>query len=175
VRASEALAARLAERGLDCQVLNAVRHREEAQIVTGAGEAGRLTIATNMAGRGTDIALGPGVAELGGLHVISTEWHEAARIDRQLFGRGARQGDPGSVQAFASLEDALPLRYASAPLLRLTAAGLRAGLPGAEACALRLLSLAQHVAQKRAARQRRQLLEVDLWLDESLSFAGRTV
>ena len=84
-------------------VLNAKYHQQEAEIVARAGQRGAVTIATNMAGRGTDIKLGPGVAELGGLHVIGTERHEARRIDRQLRGRCARQGDPGSSHFFISL------------------------------------------------------------------------
>jgi preprotein translocase subunit SecA len=85
--------------------LNAKNHEIEAQIVAQAGQKGRVTVATNMAGRGTDIKLGEGVAELGGLHVIGTERHEARRIDRQLAGRCARQGDPGSAQFFISVDD----------------------------------------------------------------------
>jgi preprotein translocase subunit SecA len=104
---SERLSARLRELGIEHQVLNARQHEQEAHIVERAGEAGRVTIATNMAGRGTDIKLGPGVAELGGLHVIGTERHEALRIDRQLMGRAGRQGDPGSCQFYLSLDDEL--------------------------------------------------------------------
>ncbi len=103
VAASEILAKRLGEIGLNCQVLNAVRHAEEAQIVAQAGEAGRITIATNMAGRGTDILLGHGAAAAGGLHVIATEPNEAERVDRQLFGRAGRQGKPGQRAAFRQL------------------------------------------------------------------------
>ncbi len=104
---SEKLAARLKEAGIEHKVLNARFHEMEANIVAEAGQAGRVTIATNMAGRGTDIKLGPGVAEAGGLHVLGTERHEALRIDRQLIGRSGRQGDPGSCQFFVSLEDEL--------------------------------------------------------------------
>jgi preprotein translocase subunit SecA len=88
-------------------VLNAKQHEREAEIVAQAGERGQVTIATNMAGRGTDIKLGPGVAELGGLHVIGTERHDARRIDRQLAGRAGRQGDRGSCQFFLALDDEL--------------------------------------------------------------------
>ena len=112
VRDSEHLSMLLQQRGLEHEVLNAVRHAEEARIVAQAGQAGRITVATNMAGRGTDIVLGRGVAEAGGLHVLATERHEARRIDRQLFGRCARQGDPGSAQAIVSLEDELFRRHA---------------------------------------------------------------
>jgi preprotein translocase subunit SecA len=107
VEKSEALSARLRAAGVEHAVLNARFHEEEAKVVAEAGQPGRVTIATNMAGRGTDVKLGPGVAEAGGLHVLGTERHEAARIDRQLAGRAGRQGDPGSCQFFLSLEDEL--------------------------------------------------------------------
>jgi preprotein translocase subunit SecA len=107
VEKSEVLSRRLDEAGIAHQVLNAKQHGLEAAIVAEAGQAGRVTIATNMAGRGTDIKLGPGVAEAGGLHVLGTERHESIRIDRQLAGRAGRQGDPGSSQFFMCLEDEL--------------------------------------------------------------------
>jgi preprotein translocase subunit SecA len=99
--------------GIVHSVLNAKYHQQEAEIVARAGQRGAVTIATNMAGRGTDIKLGPGVADLGGLHVIGTERHEARRIDRQLRGRCARQGDPGSSHFFISLEDDLMRLFGS--------------------------------------------------------------
>jgi preprotein translocase subunit SecA len=107
VEKSEKLSERLKAAGIDHQVLNAKFHDIEARIVEHAGEPGKVTIATNMAGRGTDIKLGKGVAAVGGLHVLGTERHEAIRIDRQLKGRAGRQGDPGSSQFFLSLEDEL--------------------------------------------------------------------
>ncbi|MFK7776735.1 MAG: hypothetical protein QM501_01270, partial [Gimesia sp.] len=105
VNLSNLLSARLLQAGLEHEVLHALNHENEAAIIKQAGESGRITVATNMAGRGTDILLGKGVAEQGGLHVICTELHESARIDRQLTGRSARQGDPGSAHIFLSLED----------------------------------------------------------------------
>src|SRR5262249_56915660 len=93
--------------GVKHQVLNAEQNEREAEIVAAAGQPNTVTVATNMAGRGTDIKLGVGVAENGGLHVIGTERHEAARIDRQLQGRAGRQGDPGSAPVMLSLEDQL--------------------------------------------------------------------
>jgi len=102
---SEALSRLLAERGIEHQVLNANRLAEEAEVVARAGERGRVTVATNMAGRGTDIKLGPGVEELGGMHVVCTEMHDAARIDRQLIGRCGRQGDPGTFRQYLALDD----------------------------------------------------------------------
>jgi preprotein translocase subunit SecA len=107
VEASELLGAALSERGISHKILNARYHEIEADIVAEAGGPGKVTIATNMAGRGTDILLEPEVRENGGLHVIATEMHTSARIDRQLVGRAARQGDPGSFQFFLSLDDEL--------------------------------------------------------------------
>jgi len=172
VRASEHLSTLLSRKGLDHQVLNAVRHAEEAQIVAAAGQRRKITVATNMAGRGTDIKLGKGVAEAGGLHVILTERHEAGRIDRQLVGRCARQGDPGSTQAFVSLEDELARRHAphmSAALRR------RYGHRDEtidSALARRLFNRAQRRAERAALRQRKGVLQTDRWLDEYLGFAG---
>ena len=117
VEASERVSAVLSEAGVQHQVLNARQDVEEAALIAKAGLARQVTVATNMAGRGTDIKLGPGVAERGGLHVVLTEWHEAKRIDRQLFGRAARQGDPGSCAAIVCLDDDIVQRYAR-PLLR---------------------------------------------------------
>ncbi|MBD2845811.1 preprotein translocase subunit SecA [Paenibacillus sp. IB182496] len=110
---SERLSDMLRRKGITHKVLNAKFHAEEAEIISRAGEAGAVTIATNMAGRGTDIILGDGVAEVGGLHIIGTERHESRRIDNQLRGRAGRQGDPGSTQFYLSLEDELMRRFGS--------------------------------------------------------------
>ena len=107
---SERLSELLHQQGIPHQVLNARHLAQEAQIVAQAGQRGRVTVATNMAGRGTDIKLGPGVAQLGGLHVIISELHESARIDRQLAGRCARQGDPGTYRHYMALDDEILLR-----------------------------------------------------------------
>jgi preprotein translocase subunit SecA len=104
---SERISKLLSNLGIEHRVLNARQDKNEAEIVSQAGQMNRVTVATNMAGRGTDIKLGAGVADAGGLHVIGTERHEAERIDRQLAGRAGRQGDPGSAQFFLSLEDQL--------------------------------------------------------------------
>ena len=104
---SERISQLLSEQGLTHEVLNANRLEQEADIVKRAGERGRITVSTNMAGRGTDIKLGPGVEEFGGLHVICSEMHESARIDRQLIGRCGRQGDPGTFRQYLSLDDDL--------------------------------------------------------------------
>ena len=111
VETSEGLSEMLTRRGVKHEVLNAKQHEREAQIVLHAGEPGAVTIATNMAGRGTDIKLGAGVADRGGLHVIGTERHEARRIDNQLRGRSGRQGDPGSSRFFVSFEDTIMRRF----------------------------------------------------------------
>jgi preprotein translocase subunit SecA len=107
VEISELLSRLLQRRGIEHNVLNAKQHQREAEIVAEAGLAGRVTIATNMAGRGTDIKLGPGVKDAGGLAIIGTERHESRRVDRQLRGRAGRQGDPGTSQFYVSLEDNL--------------------------------------------------------------------
>ncbi len=107
IEKSELLSSMLKRKGIPHQVLNAKYHEKEAQIIAQAGQKGAVTIATNMAGRGTDIVLGEGVAELGGLHIIGTERHESRRIDNQLRGRSGRQGDPGSSRFYISLEDDL--------------------------------------------------------------------
>jgi preprotein translocase subunit SecA len=113
VEVSETLSRLLQIRGIKHQVLNARQHQKEAEIIAEAGKAGTVTIATNMAGRGTDIKLGEGVAQNGGLAIIGSERHESRRIDRQLRGRAGRQGDPGSSQFFVSLEDDLMRRFGS--------------------------------------------------------------
>ncbi len=102
---SELLASLLDQEGIEHQVLNAHRIAEEADIIAAAGQPNRVTVSTNMAGRGTDIKLGEAMAELGGLHVICTELHDSARIDRQLMGRCGRQGDPGSIRQYLALDD----------------------------------------------------------------------
>jgi len=105
IEKSEMLAAMLRRQGVECNVLNAKYHAQEAEIIKDAGQGGQVTIATNMAGRGTDIKLGDGIAGMGGLHIIGTERHESRRIDNQLRGRSGRQGDPGSTRFYVSLED----------------------------------------------------------------------
>ena len=111
IEKSEYLSALLTREGIAHEVLNAKHHEREAAIIAGAGQKGAVTIATNMAGRGTDIKLGEGVREAGGLYIIGTERHEARRIDNQLRGRAGRQGDPGATQFFVSLEDELMRRF----------------------------------------------------------------
>lgn len=164
VAASEHLAKLLDEARLPYRLLNARQDADEAQIVAQAGEAGRITVATNMAGRGTDIQLGAGVAERGGLHVICTERHDSARIDRQLLGRCGRQGDPGSCQGVVSLDDDLP----AAHLPRLPRGRWLASWAGRP-----LLALAQWRAERGHSMARRDLLNFDDYLGDQLAFSGR--
>jgi len=172
VRASEQVSDMLRRKGLDHQVLNAVRHAEEAQIVAAAGHEGKITVATNMAGRGTDIKLGKGVIDAGGLHVILTERHESGRVDRQLVGRCARQGDPGSFQTFVSLEDELVRRHATniSGVIRKRYGHTEGDVKST--MARRMFNRAQRHAESAALRQRKGVLQTDRWLDEYLGFAG---
>ncbi|MCE9589126.1 MAG: hypothetical protein K8S99_01220 [Planctomycetes bacterium] len=167
VEASELLSWLLTERGLKHQVLNAIHHKIEAQIIAEAGHAGAITVATNMAGRGTDIKLGEGVAENGGLHVILTERHSARRVDRQLFGRAGRQGDPGSARVIISLEDDLVIKYAPwlAATLRRRFKGRTTPLP---LWTRRVFDYAQGGAQNQAFRSRAMVLRHDEELDRAL-------
>ncbi len=175
VRASEHLGKLLAEKELDHQILNAVRHAEEAHIVAQAGQGGKITVATNMAGRGTDIKLGRGIADMGGLHVIATERHEAGRIDRQLFGRCARQGDPGSAQAIVSLQDELVARHTPLPSALLRRRCGQTLRKVSSPWTRQLFDFAQRKAQRHALRQRKGVLKNDDWLDEYLGFAGKEI
>jgi preprotein translocase subunit SecA len=169
VEASEQLSALLGERGVEHVVLNAKQDREEAAIVARAGEAGRVTVATNMAGRGTDIVLGPGVAERGGLHVILTEFHESPRIDRQLFGRCGRQGDPGSGEAIVALDDELFTSHA--PWLVRTLRRRGGDIAAHQLWLLR--RVAQAVAGRRNRDAREGSLRQDRRFAQVLAFAGR--
>jgi len=173
VRASEYISQLLEAENLAHQVLNAVRHREEAQIIAGAGQTGRITVATNMAGRGTDIKLGRGVAKSGGLHVIASERNESARIDRQLFGRCARQGDPGSAQAIVCLEDEFVSRYAKNLVAYLKKRYAHAADGISSMTTQAVFRLTQLRAEKLALRQRKSVMRTDHWLEEQLSFTGR--
>lgn len=171
VEASERLAQQLAQRNVAFTVLNAVRHRQEASIVSLAGERSQITVATNMAGRGTDIKLGPGVAALGGLHVLATERHQSGRVDRQFFGRAGRQGDPGSAQVFLSAEDELIRQYLPAAGRRALGLVVRTRFRGWHSLVRAIFAATQIKAQNEAAKQRREVLRSDTWLEESLSFA----
>ena len=172
VAASEHLSGLLTEAEVPHRVLNARQDQEEAQIVADAGQTGRVTVATNMAGRGTDIRLATEVIGLGGLHVIATERHEARRIDRQLFGRSARQGDPGTCRAFLSLEDELITSHANPLLRRLAVLALRTLRLYRWLGAL-LFRQAQRAAEKEHGRMRHNLLKMDERLGDALAFSGR--
>ena len=162
VEISELLSRMLNMKGLSHNVLNAKQHAREADVVAEAGLAGKVTIATNMAGRGTDIKLGPGVKEAGGLAIVGTERHESRRVDRQLRGRAGRQGDPGSSQFFVSLEDGLMRMFGSDRI-----AGLmdRMGYKEGEVIQHKMVSKSIERAQKKVEENnfgiRKRLLEYD--------------
>lgn len=172
VHMSETLAEKFQQAGLEYEVLNAVRHEEEARIVADGGKKNALTIATNMAGRGTDIKLQEGVIERGGLFVISVEPQDSARIDRQLFGRSGRQGDPGSVLIYASLEDALFVRILPRFVITLFKSFFSSHTYKKSWFLRRLVAVLQQVSEYRSAKQRLAILRSDDWLDKHLSLPG---
>lgn len=162
VEVSELLSRMLKLRKIKHNVLNAKQHQREAEIVAEAGKAGTVTIATNMAGRGTDIKLGPGVKEAGGLAIVGTERHESRRVDRQLRGRAGRQGDPGSSQFFVSLEDNLMRLFGSERIAKYMD---RMGIKEGEVIQHSLISKSIERAQKKVEQNnfgiRKRLLEYD--------------
>ena len=162
IETSEMLSAHLKRMGIPHNVLNAKQHEREAEIVAQAGQKGKVTIATNMAGRGTDIILGEGVRELGGLHILGTERHESRRIDNQLRGRSGRQGDPGSSRFYLSLEDDLMRLFGSE---RISGLMEKLGLKDGEAIENRMVTRAVEGAQKRVEAHhfeiRKTLLDYD--------------
>ncbi len=162
VEISELLSRMLKMKGINHQVLNAKYHQREAEIVAEAGKAGAVTIATNMAGRGTDIKLGEGVKEAGGLAILGTERHDSRRVDRQLRGRAGRQGDPGSSQFFVSLEDDLMRKFGSERIAKLMD---RMGLKEGEVITHSMVSKSIERAQKKVEENnfgiRKRLLEYD--------------
>jgi preprotein translocase subunit SecA len=166
VEVSEHLSRMLKKEGIVHSVLNAKYHQQEAEIVARAGQRGGVTIATNMAGRGTDIKLGAGVADVGGLHVIGTERHEARRIDRQLRGRCARQGDPGSSHFFIGLEDDL-MRLFGAD--RITKVMERMGLEEGQELEHPLLNRSVEQAQKRVEQHNFQIRKRTLEYDDVMN------
>ncbi|SFF46095.1 preprotein translocase subunit SecA [Paenibacillus algorifonticola] len=163
---SEKLAEMLKRRGVGHKVLNAKFHAEEAEIISRAGQAGSVTIATNMAGRGTDIMLGEGVADFGGLHIIGTERHESRRIDNQLRGRAGRQGDPGSSQFYLSLEDELMRRFGSDNIMAMMD---RLGLEEDQPIESRMITRAVESAQKRVEGNNFDLRKVVLQYDDVMN------
>jgi preprotein translocase subunit SecA len=166
VEVSEHLSRMLKRDGIVHSVLNAKYHQQEAEIIARAGQRGSVTIATNMAGRGTDIKLGPGVADAGGLHVMGTERHEARRIDRQLRGRCARQGDPGSSHFFISLEDDLMRLFGSDRIVKYME---RMGLEEGQELEARLLNRSIEQAQKRVEQHNFQIRKRTLEYDDVMN------
>ncbi len=169
IEASEHLAARLTARGLVHRVLNASFDKDEADIVSQAGKHSTITVATNMAGRGTDIKLDREAREHGGLHVVLTEMHTALRIDRQFIGRAGRQGDPGSAQIFVCLEDELVRHHTPHLLGYLRALAGADELPAlARRQALAVFRLAQRRAEARGRRMRADVLKHDDWVEKHM-------
>jgi preprotein translocase subunit SecA len=167
VERSEMLSKHLKRRGIEHEVLNARQHGREAEIIKDAGQMRKVTIATNMAGRGTDIVLGEGVKELGGLHVVATERHEARRIDNQLRGRAGRQGDPGSSRFFLSLEDDLMRRFASDRMRTLMQRfGMNSNQPIESGLVSKSIAKAQKRVEEYHFEIRKQLQEYDEVMNE---------
>ncbi|MEP5763600.1 MAG: DEAD/DEAH box helicase [Halieaceae bacterium] len=173
VRDSELLGKLLNRRKLAYRILNARQDKEEAEIVATAGQHGQITLATNMAGRGTDIKLGPGVEELGGLHVICTECNEEHRVDQQLYGRSARQGNPGSYQRVLSLNDLIIQNTYPSWLLRLLGRYTIGGRSLPDRLARCLIWLPQRICNKRYRLQRREVARMDESLGKTLAYSGR--
>lgn len=163
---SEKLSEMLKTKRVPHKVLNAKYHREEAEIVAMAGQPKAVTIATNMAGRGTDIVLGPGVPEVGGLHIIGTERHESRRIDNQLRGRAGRQGDPGSTQFYLSLEDELMRRFGAENIMGMME---RLGFEEDQPIESKLITRAIESAQKRVEGNNFDVRKVVLQYDDVMN------
>jgi preprotein translocase subunit SecA len=165
VAASETLSRRLTEAGLPHAVLNAHHDRQEAQIIARAGLPGQITVATNMAGRGTDIALGEGVAERGGLHLVCCQHNASRRIDRQFVGRSARQGDPGSAETFISLDQPLISRFMPRWVRRFVSQN---GMVRPAWLLALVVRLPQRLEERHQRAQRRALLKQDAQSDRNL-------
>jgi preprotein translocase subunit SecA len=162
IEKSERLSKMLAKEGVKHSVLNAKNHEKEAEIVAKAGQRNSVTISTNMAGRGTDIVLGPGVVDMDGLHIIGTERHEARRIDNQLRGRAGRQGDPGSSRFYLSLEDDLMRIFAADRIANLMdRVGMEEGHPIEHGLITRAIENAQKKVEAQNFNIRKQLIEYD--------------
>jgi preprotein translocase subunit SecA len=170
VQASKSVSDALAAAKIVHRVLNALQTADEADLIARAGKPRAVTVATNMAGRGTDIPVDPALIERGGLHVILTEWHESARIDRQLFGRCARQGDPGSCRAIVSLDDEIIQRHGEG-VARWVAGRWPVGAPPQWAVRL-LRNRVQAMAERVNAAQRRATMQQDRLMQIQLAFSG---
>lgn len=173
VSSSEVLVESFIQAGLDCKVLNARQDKEEAEVITNAGQYGAITIATGIAGRGTDIKLSTQAKEAGGLHVVITELQDSSRIDRQFYGRSARQGDPGSYSLMLSLEDDI-LKRVFQPGLRRLLIGLASPKIWRNLLGYYLLWLCQFRLEKLHYKQRLQLLASDIKRQRMLSFSGKS-
>ncbi|WP_458121132.1 preprotein translocase subunit SecA [Paenibacillus sp. Z6-24] len=163
---SELLSEMLKRKGIKHQVLNAKYHAEEAEIISRAGQPGTVTIATNMAGRGTDIILGEGVAEVGGLHIIGTERHESRRIDNQLRGRAGRQGDPGSTQFYLSLGDELMKRFGADNVMNMME---KLGFEEDQPIESRMITRAVESAQRRVEGSNFDMRKIVLQYDDVMN------
>ncbi len=173
VATSEHLSKLLSDAGLPHRVLNARQNREEAGIVAQAGQKGEITVATNLAGRGTDIVIAEDVRELGGLHVIATEYHDARRIDRQLFGRCGRQGDPGSFEMIASLDDELFERHSKTYIGFVISRLIKPGTKIGRLIGRLYASFAQWAQQRKHFLVRQDLLKFDENFEDAIAFSGR--
>jgi len=173
VQESEQVSNWLEQESISHRVLNAKQDFDEAEIIAQAGQQQAITVATNMAGRGTDIKLGQGVAELGGLHVIALSRNSSHRVDRQLYGRCARQGDPGTAEAILSLQDTALEQFYSSTMLKLLALLCPGKKPIPALLANRILNLPQIKNEKEQSKMRRILMKQDKQLRRTLAFSGK--
>ena len=173
VAESEQVSNWMYESGIPHRVLNAKQDKDEASIIAEAGQPGAITVATNMAGRGTDIALGEGVEDQGGLHVLALSRNESRRVDRQLYGRSARQGQPGSAEAMLSLQDPALEQFYSSAMLRLMAKFATGKRPLWSWLSRPLLRLPQQSHEREQHRSRKLLMKEDKKLQRILAFSGR--
>ena len=173
VEESEQVSQWLEQQGIDHRVLNAKQDQHESEIIAQAGQLQAITVATNMAGRGTDIALGNGVAELGGLHVIALSRNDSGRVDRQLYGRCARQGDPGSAEAILSLQDPALAQFYSSAMLNLLSKFCSGSKPMPDFIARLILRLPQQRNEKQQSLIRKMLMKQDRQLRRILAFSGK--
>lgn len=173
VAESETVGAWLKQAGYPHRVLNATQDKNEAEIIAKAGQQKAITVATNMAGRGTDIMLGLGVTKLGGLHIISLNSNESRRIDRQLYGRCARQGDPGSTEAILSLEDPALQHFYSSAMLKLLSKLCPGTKPIPDFLGRLILRFPQRLNENKQRSIRSQVMRIDRQLSRLLAFSGK--
>jgi preprotein translocase subunit SecA len=173
VAESEEVSSWLKQAGYPHQVLNAMQDKHEAEIIAQAGQSGAITVATNMAGRGTDIILGAGVAELGGLYVIALNKNESSRVDRQLYGRCARQGDPGSAEAILSLQDAEIVNYYSSDMITMFEKLCQGNKPIPAWLGKLIMWVPQYGNELKQRQIRRQVMKNDQHLARLMAFTGK--